>query len=301
MVIHHCFFSKDIHRLEEDLSQLRELEELFVNKFSDKNIYKRIDNSENNNFSKDKKMCDNLEDVVRELRNAGENLPTYRFLDENYNKNVMNLLDEERNWGFNHLSTLGFIFLNNISPDSLFAINKTKDFTRQMLVLNEKSILKELNYRVKESLHKKFLLKIEEKDIVHDTNGIRLLANNINNCYKIANWIDDGGKDSRLFSRKSENIENSNKWIVLDDRSKDYLNKGNQRGYKALYRTIKFPRDLSIEGGGISVEIQILTPEVYEQNELISPHNTYKLEQENELRKYYPEFIINHFHNLLKV
>lgn len=301
MVIQHCFFSKDMDSLSEDLDDLLKLKEQYEFAIETKliNHQKRKLLKNSYEHSKGYNIPSTLEEVVSDLDRAGLdlNIELYPVLDEFRINSLKAILKEERSWGFEFLEDLAFLFLNNLIPEYKPSSRFSGSFNGKMIINDETKLLKSIEYRVKESLYLKFLGHSKTLKSIHDSNGLRIMLSTQEQCYDFASWITSGGK--RNFIKKTKN-KSRNLWKDLPEFANDYIKHPKESGYRGLSRTIKYPVDSS-EHGGISLELQILTKKLHEQNEKIAPHETYKREQRKLISEIYPQFIINYFEDLLKI
>jgi len=110
------------------------------------------------------------------------------------------------------------------------------------------------DYRIKGmySLYKK--LQRMEIDRVHDIAALRIIVSTVAECYRVLGVIHSA-------------------WRPLPGRIKDYISVPKPNGYRSLHTTV-------FTGDGGIVEVQIKTPEMYQEAEYgIASHITYKQSQ----------------------
>lgn len=184
---------------------------------------------------------------IRKLNRELEDLAFFYSYPEAYGK-VSNLVKKTRSTSEKFLEK----FIKNIKKT--LALNGIVDF--------------KTDYRVKGlySLYKKLGRKASGIENVHDILAIRIILNDIPDCYKVLGIIHSNFKP-------------------MPGRIKDYIAFPKQNGYKSLHTTV-------FTGDGQIVEIQIKTKEMQLEAEYgIASHFSYK-KATNEGVKVNPEFLL---------
>ncbi len=162
------------------------------------------------------------------------------------------------------LEDLSFFYLHPKQFEWLRNIVQKKHSEKEKylskLVLSLKDILKsegvealDVNYRIKSywSTYQKLLEYNMDLEKIHDFIALRIIVNNVENCYKVLGII-------------------HNHWEPISDEIEDYIAKPKPNNYRSLHTAV-------FDDRGEIIEIQIRTPEMHKEAEYgVCAHWAYK-------------------------